>query len=214
MVVAENTTQKGGLRTCSLRPGMIYGERDNHVVPATIKVLRAGGTENQIGDNSNWTSTTYAGNCADGHLLAATKLLQESRDDMTLSAPLSDTTPAIVVNDNGGRVSGEAFFLSDGEPIHFWNFSRHIFEAAGQPVDPAKVRVIPRWLAMIVAQLMMIWAGMTGGTPLLTTLAVKYTTMTRTVSIEKARRRLGYEPKVAWREGLERGVKVSDAIED
>jgi len=69
-------------------------------------------------------------------------------------------------------------------------------------------------LAMIVARLMMIWAGVTGGTPLLTTLAVKYTTMTRTVSIDKARRRLGYEPKVAWREGLERGVKVSDAIED
>lgn len=176
-----------GMRTVSLRPALIYGERDNDQIPNLMANYRAGRGRMQIGDGTNLFSNTYGGNSADAHLLAAAKLLQP---------------------DPSG-VAGEAFFITNGQPHPFWDFPRAIFRAAGDPTPKDQIRVVPRSVALSVAWAVEWFAWLAGSKPFITVPIVKYTTMHRWYNITKARERLGYEPKVDWEEGIRRGVQVS-----
>ncbi|RKU44063.1 erg26, C-3 sterol dehydrogenase [Coniochaeta pulveracea] len=173
-----------GMRTVSLRPAVIYGERDNDQIPNFMAKYRAGLGRLQIGDNTNLFSFTYGGNAADAHLLAAEKLLRP---------------------DPSG-VGGEAFFITNGEPRPFWDFPWAIMRAAGDTTPREQVRVVPRTLALAVAFIAEWFAWLTGSKPFITVPIVKYTTMHRWYNIAKARERLGYEPKVDFEEGIRRGV--------
>jgi sterol-4alpha-carboxylate 3-dehydrogenase (decarboxylating) len=175
----------GGMRTCSLRPAAIYGPRDNDQIPGSMQRILQGRAKTQIGDNTNLFDRTYSGNAADAHLLAAEKLV---------SAP--------------DGVGGEAFFITDGTPLPMWDFIRKMAEFAGRPVPLDQVRIIsPQqalWLAWIVE-----WIDWFRGQPSpFNRTTVRYTTMNRYYSIEKARKRLGYMPGVEWTDGLRESVEV------
>jgi nucleoside-diphosphate-sugar epimerase len=70
----------------------------------------------------------------------------------------------------------------------------------GKP-RPARV---PLWLARTAAPLMEGWARMRGATqpPLLTKAAIKFMALNLDFSIERAKRELGYEPRVDFQEGM------------
>ena len=133
-----------------------------------------------------WIGEGFAGNAADAFLLAAEKLLH---------APEG--------------VAGEAFFITDGTPLPMWDFVREIARAAGQPVDPAKIRVLSRWQALVIAFVMEWVFWLKGGVAPLDRVKVKYATMNRYYDVSKAKERLGWQPKVEWKEGVRRAVEVS-----
>ena len=165
---------------------MIYGERSDDIIPSCMAMLRAKRHTTQIGDNTNMVNPTYAGNSADAHLQAALKLL---------NAP------------NG--VAGEAFNITDGRDIRFWDFNKLVYKTAGQEVDSKAIRVIGSYAAGWLAWAFE-WAAWVMGTkPLMKVDWVGFMTMYRTFSIEKARTRLGYEPEVSMEEGVRRSVEVS-----
>jgi sterol-4alpha-carboxylate 3-dehydrogenase (decarboxylating) len=176
-----------GMRTVSLRPAVIYGERDNDQIPNFMAKYRGGHGGLQIGDNTNLFSFTYGGNAADAHLLAAEKLLQP---------------------DPSG-VAGEAFFITNGEPRPFWDFPWAIMRAAGNTTPREQIRVVPRIVALAFAFITEWFAWLTASKPFITVPMVKYTTMHRWYNIAKAKDRLGYEPEVDFEEGIRRGVTVS-----
>ncbi|GJC89226.1 sterol-4-alpha-carboxylate 3-dehydrogenase, decarboxylating [Colletotrichum liriopes] len=173
-----------GMRTCTLRPAAVHGERDNDITPAIIRNLRLGRNKLQIGDNTNLFSTTYAGNAADAHLAAADKLLRAPKG-----------------------VAGEAFFITNGEPMRFWDFSRAVWRAAGDETRPEEVRVVSMRVALLY-----VWAlewiyWFKGEVPPVTRHIVRFSGMNRWYIIDKARERLGWKPEVGQEEGIRRAVE-------
>jgi len=85
-----------------------------------IENAEAGKNRFQIGSGDNLFDWTYVGNVARAHILAAKVLLLQSSSASRTTLP---------------RVDGEAFFITNGDPMPFWDFVRAIGDAAGFPVN-------------------------------------------------------------------------------
>jgi len=97
-----------GLSTVALRPHLIWGPGDNHLVPRILARARAGALR-RVGDGTNVVDSLYIDNAADAHLLAADRL-----------GP-------------GSPVAGRAYFLGQGEPVPLWGLIDRILAAGGLP---------------------------------------------------------------------------------
>jgi sterol-4alpha-carboxylate 3-dehydrogenase (decarboxylating) len=180
--------------TCAIRPAGIIGEGDVQVLPKMVMAYRKGQTGFQIGDNNNLFDFTYVGNIAHGHVLALIALLETRK--MLPTVPL-DTE----------RVDGEAFFITNGQPVYFWDFARAVWHEAGDRRPLSSVWHLSADTAWAIGTVLE-WAfWMVGKTPNLTRAQVRYSSMSKYHSINKARTRLGYSPIVSLGEGIKRGVQ-------
>ncbi|KAH0832331.1 3-beta hydroxysteroid dehydrogenase/isomerase family-domain-containing protein [Lanmaoa asiatica] len=111
------------------------------------------------------------------------------------------------------QVAGQAFFITNGEPVYFWDFMRVIWLALDPPTEEGRKRaqrtpwVIPRSFGMVLGYLAETWAGLIGKEAGFTRYRVGYSCATRYHNIEKARRVLGYEPEVGLEDGVRRMVE-------
>ena len=184
-----------GLLTASLRPALVFGERDVGALGKMLAVAKQGRARFQMGAGQNAFDFVYAGNAADAHVLVAKALLKA----WGKPAPPADR-----------RVDGEVFNITNEDPWLFWDFQRAVAAAAGKPVRKEEIVVVPRAVGMLMAWVSewVVWAASWGKrTPNVTTEGVRFSTMIRTMNGEKARRVLGYRPAVGMQEGIERGVK-------
>ena len=92
----------------ALRPPLIIGPGDPHLIPRVIERARAGKLV-QVGDGTNLVDVTYVVNAADAHLLAA--------DALGPDAPCA----------------GRAYFISQGAPVSLWPWLNEILAAVGAP---------------------------------------------------------------------------------
>ncbi|CAE6420558.1 hypothetical protein ACGC1H_006615 [Rhizoctonia solani] len=99
-------------------------------------------------------------------------------------------------------VAGQAFFITNGEPVYFWDFTRAVWRAAGHV--PSSRFVFPKDIGLMLAGAAEWWSWMTGREAGFTRFRVTFACASRWYNIEKARRVLGYEPQV----GLEEGVQL------
>lgn len=166
------------LATVALRPHLIWGPGDNHLIPRILARARAGRLR-RIGDESKLIDSIYIDNAADAHLLAADKL--------TIDSPLS----------------GSAYFLSQGEPLPLWDLINRILATADLP--PVTKRISYRF-AYTTAWLMEKTYALVRSRrePPLTRFLVRELTTAHWFDISAARRDLGYEPTVSIDEGLQR----------
>ncbi|KAF8307532.1 C-3 sterol dehydrogenase [Clavulina sp. PMI_390] len=106
------------------------------------------------------------------------------------------------------QVAGQMFFITNGEPMYFWDFTRAVWAEMGADVpSQAKAWKIPPGFGMVLGSLAQWWSGLMGKEPGLTKDRIFYVTTHRWFNIEKARRVLGYEPDV----GIEEGIKLAVA---
>jgi nucleoside-diphosphate-sugar epimerase len=162
-----------GLPVVVLRPGFIYGPRDRTVFPKLISALRKGEFR-YLGDGSQALNCIYIGNLVDAVLLAVDQ----------------------------PRAVGQVYNLTDGEKVS----KRRFVEAIAQGMGLAKPqRSVPLWLARLLAWVMERRARRRGDAeaPLLTQARIKFLGLNLDYSIDRARRELGYEPRV----GLSRACK-------
>ncbi|TVY78562.1 Sterol-4-alpha-carboxylate 3-dehydrogenase [Lachnellula suecica] len=183
-----------GLLTAALRLPLVYGERDTQYIPAQLTALKAKQNKVQLGNGRNNIQPVYAGNAAIAHILAA-KALVES-----------------VIKLKDKRVDGEAFLITDGENVPFWEFSRMTWRHAGGNTKMEEVTVVPGWLALALAStLEYTFAILTLGQvrpPLsMSRLFIQFTIYNTTYNIDKARERLGYKPVVDHDGFLKRSVE-------
>jgi nucleoside-diphosphate-sugar epimerase len=166
------------LATVALRPHLIWGPGDNHLVPRLLARARAGRLR-RIGRESKLIDSVYIDNAADAHLLAADRL-----------AP-------------GSAVAGQAYFITQGEPVPLWDLIDRILDAAGMP---SVTRSIPTSLAVAAGWFLESAYALFGGDaePPLTRFVVGELTTAHWFDIGAARRDLSYEPKVSLDEGLHR----------
>ncbi|ETW81745.1 hypothetical protein HETIRDRAFT_475223 [Heterobasidion irregulare TC 32-1] len=109
---------------------------------------------------------------------------------------------------NSLQVAGQAFFITNGEPIYFWDFPRGLWRMLAPDVYPSRKNlVLPRTVGLVLATLSEWWGWVTGKEPTFTRFRVTFTCANRWHNIEKARRVLGYEPQVGLEEGMRRTVE-------
>lgn len=104
------------------------------------------------------------------------------------------------------RAIGNGYLVHDGESVTLQSFCENIAHALG--VKPIKTH-IPYFLAYIAAFVMEItWKILRKKTrPLLTTYTVKNLGSRLRFSIEKAKRELGWVPKITFRDGFEETIR-------
>ncbi|KAF2467529.1 uncharacterized protein BDR25DRAFT_266984 [Lindgomyces ingoldianus] len=180
--------------TSAIRPAGIFGEGDVQLLPKMVTAFRKNQSKFQVGANDNLFDFTYVKNVAHGHLLAVQALLHTHR--MLPTIPL-DTE----------KVDGEAFFITNGQPVYFWDFARAVWHEAGDRLPLSSVWHLGQDFAFLIGGTLEWIFWCLGKTPNLTRQQVKYSTMTKYHSIEKARRRLGYSPIVDLDDGVRRGVQ-------
>lgn len=192
MVLTANGNN--GLHTAAIRPCTIFGECDRVLTKHSIEMVHDGRAKFHIGNGRNLYDFIYAGNAAEAHILAAKTLLSESRSRTTIPPDR--------------RVSGEAFFITNGDPWPFWDFTTAVSVDLEKPIGPKDIWHIQLGIAVFFVKIVewVTWTLTLGGSPSITANMIKYTAQKRTFSIAKARERLGYRPRVDMKEGIKRAV--------
>jgi sterol-4alpha-carboxylate 3-dehydrogenase (decarboxylating) len=113
---------------------------------------------------------------------------------------LESTTPL--------QVAGQVFFITNGEPLYFWDFMRAVWKEAGHVqggLNGSGVSVVlSHSVGIFLGGLAEWWSWLVGKEPGFTKYRVRYACTNRWYNIEKARRVLGYEPVVGVEEGIRR----------
>jgi nucleoside-diphosphate-sugar epimerase len=157
--------------TVAVRPRFVWGKGDNAVLPTIIAAVKSHRFRWVNGGHYK-TSTCHVANCVEGLLLAAEK----------------------------GH-GGQAYFLTDGEPVDFRDFITALLKTQGVTPGTGK---IPFGFAMGLATVSeVIWnfLSLPGSPPALRS-ELLLAGREVTVSDEKARRELGYEGRMTREAGL------------
>ena len=173
LIIEANTE---ALKTVSLRPHLVWGPYDAHLVPGILKRASSGRLR-RIGDKEHFIDTTYIDNMTDAIVLAADAL------------------------ENKPEVAGRNFFVTNGEPARVWDFVNSIIQIAGHPPVQKK---IPEKVAMFAAG-MAEWshkAFKIRSEPFMTRFAIKELCTNHWFDITAAKEILGYDPKVSYAEGF------------
>jgi nucleoside-diphosphate-sugar epimerase len=175
MVLAANSPE---LAVTALRPHLIWGPGDNHLVPRIIAKGRAGKLR-RIGNRPNMVDTVYVDNAARAHLLAADKL-----------------SP-------GSSVAGNCYFISNNEPLPLWDMVNRILDAASVP---PVTRSIPPQLAFAIGCICEgLWSLLRlSGEPPMTRFVAHELATAHWFDTSAARRDFGYTPEISIDEGLQR----------
>ena len=179
--VAEQLVLKANdetLSTVALRPHLVWGPGDTHLIPGIVARGRTGRLR-RIGNTPKLVDFTYVDDAASAHLLAADRL-----------------SP-------GSSVSGRAFFISQGSPMLLWDFIGRVLEAADLP---AMTRTVPSglayaagWLSEGLYRLLPL-----KGEPAITRFLAEELATAHWFDISAARRELAYEPQMSMEEGFRR----------
>ncbi|TDL22249.1 C-3 sterol dehydrogenase [Rickenella mellea] len=102
------------------------------------------------------------------------------------------------------RVDGQAFFITNGEPLYFWDFARAVWFEMGDRTT--KLWKLPAGVGLQLATAAEWWSWLVGKEPTFTRYRVTYSCTSRWYNIEKARQVLGYEPEVSVLDGIKRMV--------
>ncbi|KAI9172066.1 Sterol-4-alpha-carboxylate 3-dehydrogenase, decarboxylating [Paramyrothecium foliicola] len=193
VINANRAEASPNLLTTSIRPSGIFGEGDVQTLAGFLRAYHNGKTGVQIGDNTNIFDFTYAGNVAHAHLLAAAALLATAK---------ASTVPL-----DYERVDGEVFFVTNDEPVYFWDFARAVWTAAGDTRGKKGVWVLPRDVGLALGSLSETFYGIIRKPAVFTSQRATMASMTRYYNIAKAKRALGYEPLWTLQEGINKGVR-------
>ncbi|KAF2644272.1 C-3 sterol dehydrogenase/C-4 decarboxylase-like protein [Massarina eburnea CBS 473.64] len=168
LVLAAN---KPDFATCSLRPCVIFGPNDPATIPIIHGCIIKGETPFILGDNNNLQDYVYVGNVADAHVLAVRNLL------------------------NSCTAAGEAFFITNGEPVSARDICISIWKEFDH-VPPFQI-TIPSGLAWWMGLGSEWWSWVSGTQGTFSRGVILDATKDRYVSISKAKRVLGYVPRVS-----------------
>ena len=165
------------LKTVALRPHLIWGPGDNHLLPRLVERNRAGRL--RLPAPQKLIDTVYIDNAAEAHLLAL--------DDLAGPA----------------RSAGKAYFISNGEPLPVAEIMRRLLEAVGETPRIRSVSLaVARAAAAVVEP---IWRGLQlKSDPPISRFMVEQLSTAHWFDLGAAARDMGYRPAVSIDEGLRR----------
>lgn len=172
------TANGDDLLTCALRPHLIWGPDDPHLIPRLLERARNNQLV-QVGAGTNLIDTTYVDNGADAHVKAADAL-----------AP-------------GSVVAGEAYFISDAEPVGCWQWIGELLALAGLPPIRRRVSFPLAWGAGHLLE----WKHRLlndSREPRMTRFLAAQLALDHWFDVSKAQRDFGYVPSISREEGMRR----------
>jgi nucleoside-diphosphate-sugar epimerase len=174
LVLAANDAN---LATVALRPHLIWGPEDNHLVPRIIERGRAGALR-RIGRRNCLVDAVYIDNAARAHLQAATALASHS--------PLA----------------GRAYFIANDEPQPLWEIINGILACADIP--PVTRSVSPRLAYAVGWGLEKCYRMFRlPGEPRMTRFVACELATAHWFDLSAAKRDFNYQPQVSTAEGFQ-----------
>jgi len=165
---------KEGLPVITIRPRALFGPGDNAILPRLIRVCQEGALP-KFGQANVQVDITYVENVVDALLLCM---------------------------NSGDETLGQKYNITNGVSVPLYEVIEQVMNKLNQPV---RYRHIPFSVGFFLARMMETYANwfQKGKEPLLTRYTVSVLSKTQTLSIEKAKRELGYTPRVSIEEGIE-----------
>lgn len=169
-----------GMMTCVLRACNVFGPGDAELVPLLVGGARSGWLKFIIGDGKNICDFTYVENVAHANMCA--------------EQALSSEIPS---------VAGEAFFITNKEPIVLWEFISNILGGLGYQRPRFRLPFKLVLFSVLLVERAQKKLGFSGASTSHLTPAIVYTlSCTRTFDCSKARRNIGYLPDVSLQDGV------------
>jgi len=171
------------LATVALRPHLIWGPGDNHIMPRLLDRARKGRLR-LIGVAGKKVDAVYIDNAVAAHLCAMDRL------------------------QHGSVIDGKAYFITNDEPQPLEDIINSILVSAGLP--EVKKR-IPAKLAFGIGTLLEYTYSFfrIAGEPPLTRFAAAQMSTSHWYNTRAARQELGYQPEVSMKEGF---AKLTEAL--
>jgi 2-alkyl-3-oxoalkanoate reductase len=164
------------LRTVVLRPHLIWGPEDRHLVP---RIIARADSLRRVGDGNNRVDTIYVDNAARAHVLAMEAL------------------------EKNPSVSGKVYFISDDDPICLWEMVDRILDAGGK--SPVTRSISPTAAYLIGAVLEWLYRTFSiSREPRMTRFVARELATSHWFDISGARRDLGYTADISIDEGMKR----------
>lgn len=156
------------LSVCALRPHLIYGPGDPHLVPRLLERARAGKLR-IVGKGDNEVSLTHVQNAACAHLAAADALGPDA------------------------ACGGRAYFISDAQPVRLWNWVNSLLKSQDLPPVTRRVPLPVAYAAG--AGLELLWRALRlAGEPPMTRFVASQLATSHSYDMGPASRDFGYEP--------------------
>ena len=169
------------LATVCLRPHLIWGPGDPHLVPRLIERARRNKLV-RVGNGMNRVDMIYIDNAVEAHVQACDRLEPE------------------------GDVAGNCYFVSDGKPVVLWNWIDDVLRKLGLP--PAERSVSFEMATLLGTLLEGIYGLLRVKTePPMTRFLAAQLAASHYFNISRARRDFGYNPVVSSEEGMDRLVE-------
>ncbi len=177
-VLAANSPE---LSTLSLRPHLVWGPEDRHIIPRIIQRAQSGKLR-MIGSGQHLIDTTYIDNCVSAHICAAAALK------------------------NNPDAAGKVYFISNGEPIPVREFIKNILKSANLAPVKSTLSFTP---AIIAAGLLEMAHKLLRikTEPQLTRFLVRELCTSHWFDISAAREKLGFVPEVSIKSGFDQLAK-------
>ncbi|MCB9612635.1 MAG: NAD-dependent epimerase/dehydratase family protein [Sandaracinus sp.] len=165
-----------GFHTCALRPGGIYGPEEPTHFPRAVREILRGLFVVRVGGGKTIADNVFIDDLVDAHVRGALALGPE------------------------GKANGRAYFLSDGEPMSYFDFFAPTAIELGYKPPKASMPVWPVRLAAECAE----WLSFLGIHPFLTRMELYKLVTNHWFSIAAAERDLGWKPQFGHAEGMAR----------
>lgn len=175
-VIASNSPT---LRTCALRPHLIWGPRDAHLIPRLIDRARRGRLR-RVGDGTNLVDICYVENAAAAHLAAADALA-----------------------DPHSPVAGRAYYISQGEPVKCWQWIGEVLALADLPLVKKSISFKNAWRLGAACERVYRLLRLRGEPPMTRFLAAQLA-CSHWYDISAAQRDFNYTPAISTAEGMKR----------
>lgn len=160
---------KAGVQICALRPHLIWGVGDPHLVPRVVAKAKTGRLR-IVGDGHNRVDLTHVDHAAAAHLLAFDALEK-------------------------GTAGGKAYFLSDGAPVALWDWINDLLRRLD--IAPINKKISAKAAYKIGGACEWAWCTFKlSGEPPMTRFVATELAKSHWFSIDAARRDLGYAPSL------------------
>ena len=169
----------GELHTCALRPHLIWGEKDPHILPRILDRARRGRLR-IVGDGNNRVDTVHVQNAAGAHLDAIDAMLQSPES-----------------------AGGRAYFITQDEPVDCWDWIREICSIGGVAPPSKKISFAAAHRIGACLETVYRWTGQRNEPPMTRFVAAQLA-RDHYFDITAARQRLGYEVRITMDDGLQR----------
>ena len=165
-VIAAN--DQDNLATCALRPHLIWGAKDPHLIPRLFERGKAG-TLRIIGDGANLVDMVHVTNAAHAHLCAIEAL------------------------SNNPASHGKAYWVSQQDPVNCWDWLNDLLLAAGVPTIKKSISSRTAYVAGTVLEIVYTALRMRRE-PRMTRFLAKQLSMDHYFDNSRAQELLGYFP--------------------